>query len=86
MNIAIDNRAETIFLRAFHSIPPVRTFFIVAFRATNHKWRSSLNADDKCHLNGRMVGITSVSRESYGISTRACAVELQLGGNNVFVR
>lgn len=61
MNIVIYNRAETIFLRTFHPIPPARTLSMVPFRTANHKWRSSLNADDKCHPENRMVGITSVS-------------------------
>ena len=66
MNILIDNRAETIFLRIFHPIPPARTFSIVPFRVVNHKWRSSLAADDKCHPSYRIVCITSASREGYG--------------------
>ena len=68
MNIVIYNRAETIFLGAFHSIPPARTLSIVPFRTVNHKWRSSLDADDKCHPRSRLLGITPASRESYGIT------------------
>lgn len=58
------------FSEPFPSTPLARTLSILSPRAPNHKWRSSLDVDDKCHLPTHLKITTSVSEESYDIALR----------------
>jgi hypothetical protein len=55
MRPVLDNAAESIFLR-FSTISCSRSnAYIVSPHTSNHKWRSSFNPDDKCHLENQHI-------------------------------
>src|SRR5580765_219695 len=83
---AVDNGAVTIFPPASTISSQPRMALSCRRNASNHKWRSSLDADNKCHLTPRTSLTTSEGAKSYEL-TKPWKISIEtLSGGSAFIR